>query len=105
MERWQALTTEHGADAGDPVTRAFLNEMASGFGLQGAPGEGAASNAALQTITGQILQEVSAAGEPQQPWLLWLGAASLLLCLLFGAVRQLRTVPVHPSNDFAYAKA
>lgn len=105
VERWQALTTEHGADAGDPVTRAFLNEMASGFGLQGAPGEGAASNAALQTITGQILQEVSAAGEPQQPWLLWLGAASLLLCLLFGAVRQLRTVPVHPSNDFAYAKA
>ncbi|MCQ4306475.1 cobaltochelatase subunit CobN [Pseudomonas stutzeri] len=94
-ERWQALTTEHGADAGEPITRDFIEPMAAGYGLapEAAPTAAtpaSSSNAgAGETVRGQVMQEV--AGQPNEapsPWRLLLGIAALASCLVLGALLQ-----------------
>ncbi|EIK51958.1 cobaltochelatase subunit CobN [Stutzerimonas stutzeri TS44] len=97
VERWQALTTEHGAAAGEPATREFIERMAGGFGLalsaSPAVADATASDtaAAGETVRGQVLQQVpeQPADEPS-PWRLLLGLGALLLPVLFGALQQQR---------------
>lgn len=94
--RWQELITEHGADAGEPVTREFIAHMASGFGLAlgdipaGATNPSSADSAEPgEIVRGQVMQEVAEQPtETRTPWRLWLGIATLVICLLAGAVRQ-----------------
>lgn len=95
VERWQALTTEHGADVGEPATRTFIEQMASGFGLARSstqPGAGSPSfdtTGAGETVRGQVMQAV-----PEQPtdtpvfWRPLLGLGALLMLLLVGALHQ-----------------
>jgi len=93
-ERWQALTSEHGADKGEALTREFIEQIASGFGLahSTAPGatEPAASNAtAGEAVRGQVMQEVvEQPTETPSRLRLLLGITVLLVCLLLGALRQ-----------------
>ncbi|MFL9812659.1 cobaltochelatase subunit CobN [Stutzerimonas sp. VN223-3] len=94
-ERWQALTTEHGADAGGPITREFIEQMVAGFGLapnavpDAATPPLSSSTATGQTVRGQIMQEVADQPvETPSPWRLLLGITALASCLLFGALRQ-----------------
>ncbi|WP_421682149.1 cobaltochelatase subunit CobN [Stutzerimonas urumqiensis] len=94
-ERWQALTTEHGADAGEPITRDFIEQLAGGYGLapQAAPTAAtpASRNASEgETVRGQVMQEVpEQPNETPSPWRLLLGIAVLLSCLMLGALRQM----------------
>jgi len=94
-ERWQALTAEHGADAGEPITRAFIEQMATGYGL--APDAASTaetpsspdSAAAGETVRGQVMQELAEQpNEAPSPWWHLLGIAALLSCLVLGAVRR-----------------
>ena len=97
-ERWQALIHEHGADAGEPVTRAFIERMGAGFGLDAmapaaeSPPSSATGATTGDTVSGQVMHEVTdETGEPRLPWQLWLGAAAMLAALLAGAARQARS--------------
>lgn len=90
-ERWQALTTEHGADAGEPITQDFIEQMAAGYGLAPtAATPTSSSNAgAGETVRGQVMQEVAEQpSEAPNPWRLLLGIAALLSCLVLGALLQ-----------------
>ena len=95
-ERWQALTTERGADAGEPVTREFIQQLASGFGLAPTPAqsptESASSGApkAGETVRGQVMQPLSEPTGEHDRLPLLLGASALLLLLLLGAGHQQR---------------
>ncbi|TLX54906.1 cobaltochelatase subunit CobN [Stutzerimonas nosocomialis] len=108
-ERWQALIREHGADGGEPVTREFIEGMATGYGL--APGTPPNADtpsfpengtATAETVRGQVMQPVvDEPDEAPSPWRLLLGLAVLVACLLAGALRQLhanRRVP-GPLNE------
>ncbi|GGJ87629.1 cobaltochelatase subunit CobN [Pseudomonas matsuisoli] len=96
--RYQTLTEEKGADAGNATTQAFIAQMSAGFGM--AAGEGAtndttpandASESSVDTVSGQVLREVPAPSEvPHQQWPIVLAALALLCALLLGAVAQWR---------------
>jgi len=90
-ERWQALTTEHGADAGEPLTRDFIEQLAAGYGLAPTAATPASSSnaGAGETVRGQVMQEVAEQpSEAPNPWQLLLGIAALLSCLVLGALLQ-----------------
>jgi len=95
-ERWQALTTERGADTGEPATREFIQQLASGFGLAPTPAqsptESASSGApeAGETVRGQVMQPLSEPTGEHDRLPLLLGASALLLLLLLGAGHQQR---------------
>ncbi|MCG6539736.1 cobaltochelatase subunit CobN [Pseudomonas sp. KSR10] len=98
VERWQALTTERGADAGEPVTREFIEQLASGFGLaltstQPEPETASTSDApaASETVRGQVMQPVpDQPAEEHERWRLLAGTFSLVLLSLIGALHQQR---------------
>ncbi|WP_407353340.1 cobaltochelatase subunit CobN [Luteimonas sp. R10] len=112
--RWQALTAEHGADAGPQATREFIEQIASGFGLEaGTPAQSdaaapppASADAAMPEsesqpavaeaapVRGQVMQEVERAAAPEPPWQAWLGGLLLLACVGLGGWRQAR-IPTH----------
>lgn len=94
VERWQALITEHGADAGEPVTRAFIEQLATGFGLAPSTTQqdvASGSAEAGEAVRGQVMQPV-----PEQPpnehdhWRPLLGIAVLLVLALLGVLHQQR---------------
>ena len=96
-ERWQALVTEHGAVAGEPTTRAFIEQMAVGYGLapQAAPSPatpaspGSASDS--EPVRGQLMQQVDdQPNEAPSPWRLAFALAALASLLALGAVHQAR---------------
>lgn len=103
-ERWRELETMHGVSAGEDVTRAYLAQMAAGFGLASdvAPEPGAtntvpdsgqadpAGSPQAQPVEGQTLQAVDAmSGQPSRDEVSRLWAAGLLLLLfLSGAGLQ-----------------
>ncbi|MEZ0471224.1 cobaltochelatase subunit CobN [Luteimonas salinilitoris] len=110
-ERWQALTAEHGGDAGARVTREFIEQIAGGFGLDAAapraaaasspppaqvdaaPPESepaAAESAEPATVRGQVMQEVAHTAPAEPPWQAWLGGLLLLACSGLGGWRQAR---------------
>ncbi len=65
LERWQTLVDDLGADAGDIVTREFMQDQAAGFGLSWSdnPSEQADSDAQASTesqnVRGQVMEQVS----------------------------------------------
>lgn len=95
VERWQALTAEHGADAGEPTTREFIEQMSSGFGLVRpsiqAVAESTSSDTADtgETVRGQVMQQIpeQPTGAPE-PWRSLIGPGVLLMLLLLGALQQ-----------------
>ncbi|MGV6871771.1 cobaltochelatase subunit CobN [Pseudochelatococcus sp. B33] len=101
-ERWQELAANHNVDVGEPLTRAFVERMAAGFGLaasttpaatQGVagvplePAEPAAG--ATQAVQGQVLEEM-AADQPNDGWPLWASLLVLFGLLAAGAGLQWR---------------
>ncbi|WP_223115538.1 cobaltochelatase subunit CobN [Luteimonas suaedae] len=117
-QRWQALTAEHGADAGAQATREFIEQVASGFGLEaGAPvqseaaatppasadtampeSESRPAAAEAAPVRGQVMQEVERAAAPEPPWQAWLGGLLLLACIGLGGWRQARI----PSQSWSH---
>lgn len=96
-ERWQTLITDKGADAGQAVTRAFIEQMAAGFGLAQsaapdvAPPVSADSDTTGETVRGHVMQAVAEQPtDAPRPWRLLFGLATLTACLLLGALRQAR---------------
>lgn len=92
VERWQALTAEHGADAGEPVTHAFIEQLAAGFGLAQTTQQDAESGAveAGETVRGQVMQPIPARlPDEHELWRPLLGIVVLLLLALLGVVHQL----------------
>ncbi|WP_313513369.1 cobaltochelatase subunit CobN [Pseudomonas sp.] len=114
-ERWQALTSEHGADAGEAPTRDFIEQMGTGFGLEATasaaestPANASDGAAPSETVSGQVMREVpNEAGEAPSPWRLWFGIAALLASILAGAAWQVRanhrttTLLTHSDETFA----
>ncbi|MFQ7901700.1 cobaltochelatase subunit CobN [Stutzerimonas degradans] len=93
VERWQTLTAEHGADAGEPVTRAFIEQLAAGFGLAQTTQQDADSGAveAGETVRGRVMQPIPARlPDEHELWRPLLGIVVLLLLALLGVVHQLR---------------
>lgn len=88
-ERRRQLAATEAGEVGQPATRDFIERIAAGFGLQGgAAAEGASADAG-QTVSGQVLEDVSASGGDERPrWLPWLGFAILLALFIAGAARQ-----------------
>lgn len=96
VERWHELADQHGVNLGQPATRAFIADMAAGFGLQTADAapEQAADVAADsgEQVRGPVLQPVAPAergGAP--PWQTWFALALLAACLCAGAFAQMRS--------------
>lgn len=93
VERWQTLTAEHGANAGEPVTRAFIEQLAAGFGLAQTTQQDADSGAveAGETVRGRVMQPIPARlPDEHELWRPLLGIVVLLLLALLGVVHQLR---------------
>jgi cobaltochelatase CobN len=94
VERWRELAQQHGVNIGEPATRAFVAQMAAGFGLQPAAEASApaADEPAAQTgeqVRGAVMQQVAPAdrgGAP--PWQTWLALALLAACGLVGGIAQ-----------------
>ncbi len=87
-ERRRQLASTEAGEVGQPATRDFIERIAAGFGLQGGsvPAAEGASADAGQTVSGQVLEEVSASSGDERPrWLLWLGLAALLALFIAGA--------------------
>lgn len=123
-ERWQELTSRHGADAGQQKTRAFIEQVAAGFGLDGAPPEAPAPGASPQgaqssppaaaapppqeapvsepasasTVRGQVMREITPDAPTEPAWKAWWGALLLLACTTFGGWRQ--SHPLSLSRSF-----
>ncbi|ARQ01005.1 cobaltochelatase subunit CobN [Pseudorhodoplanes sinuspersici] len=103
VERWRELADQHSVDIGEAATRAFVAEMAAGFGLQPAVSAGAAptqatSNAddaqtdAGEQVRGQVLQTVSSSSSGNSSlWRTWIGVALVLVCVFAGAAVQVRS--------------
>jgi cobaltochelatase CobN len=98
VERWAELAERHGVRVGEAPTRAFVEQMAAGFGLQlaaaaqGPPKGAAEKGKSGEPVRGQVLQPVTpdaAAGD--SPWRFWAGPVFLLVCLVAGAAMQLRS--------------
>ncbi|MEJ6655609.1 MAG: cobaltochelatase subunit CobN, partial [Pseudomonas sp.] len=107
VERWQALTEQHGADSGAALTVEFINDMAAGFGLGSAEASepqsqdsAPAQPEAGADVRGQVLQEVTAQSEVENiPWRIWAGLVAMLGCLVAGAWRQQRGNRMPPINS------
>lgn len=96
VERWRELAEQHGADVGEPATRAFVADMAVGFGLQfadaAAPQRADAAEDRGEQVRGPVLQpEASAARTDALPWRSWLMLIMLAACVLAGASAQARS--------------
>ncbi|MDQ8730219.1 cobaltochelatase subunit CobN [Bradyrhizobium sp. LHD-71] len=103
VERWRELSERHAVNVGEPATRAFIAEMASGFGLQPASIAGpaparttdAANDGAVSgghQVRGAVLQpSPPSAGRGASDWPTQLALALLLICLFAGAAAQLRS--------------
>lgn len=95
VERWRELAEQHGVNLGEAATRAFVADMAAGFGLQTAAAPEQTADAvadASQQVRGPVLQPVAppqAGGVP--PWQTWLALALLAGCIFAGAFAQLRS--------------
>ncbi|MCQ4292124.1 cobaltochelatase subunit CobN [Pseudomonas stutzeri] len=88
-ERRRQLAATEAGEVGQPATRDFIERIAAGFGLQGGPAAEGASADAGQTVSGQVLEDISASGGDERPrWLPWLGFAILLALFIAGAARQ-----------------
>ncbi len=99
-QRWQDLAQQFDVNTGAEATRRFIAEMAQGFGLHGAAVPSAAAapagtestppappaETALETVRGQVLEQVEAAA-PDDDQLLWVLTAMLLL-ICAGGLRQ-----------------
>ncbi|GAB1583453.1 cobaltochelatase subunit CobN [Phyllobacterium phragmitis] len=102
-ERWQELTAKHGVNSGEPVTKAFIEQIAAGFGLSASQAEGTQSasapapdnNASLATnaaqpVQGQVLEQVPPKSETSEEWRQWLPLLLMLGLVAFGAGLQWR---------------
>lgn len=96
-ERWQQLAALETADAtasATPLaTRAFLEAMAAGYGLDlaggGAQPDTASAEGIAEPVSGRVLEAVSAAPSPTVwDWMPWLGGFGLFSCFLGGALWQ-----------------
>lgn len=102
VERWQELAANHGVDIGETPTKAFIERMAAGFGLTTAASSASPQGddpaaadmstpaTAPQSITGQVLEEVSPANETSDSWRLWFAIAAMLGLVALGAGLQWR---------------
>ncbi|MFD2651793.1 cobaltochelatase subunit CobN [Brucella rhizosphaerae] len=106
VERWQDLAADHGVSVGEPVTKAFIEQMSAGFGLsmstadaqqnsaEAQDSDGSqqiAAAAASQPIKGQELQETKPSSEAdEENWRLWAALVVMVLLLSIGALRQVR---------------
>lgn len=98
VERWQALTTERGAVAGEPVTRQFFEQLATGFGLAQSSMQPEAetasrsdAHAAGEAVRGQVMQPVpDQPAETHERWRVLASALALVLLSLIGALHQQR---------------
>ncbi|KXF75170.1 cobalamin biosynthesis protein CobN [Paramesorhizobium deserti] len=100
-ERWQELAADHGVDVGEPLTKAFIEQLAAGFGLSASTAEadqspsGPESNTspvanASQPIQGQVLEQVPPKGETSDKWRQWLSLLLMLGLVTIGAGWQWR---------------
>ncbi|WKU19483.1 cobaltochelatase subunit CobN [Advenella alkanexedens] len=96
--RWQELAQQFNATAGDPLTQAFVADMAQGFGLAQATAQAgaatpepasAADGQAPSAVSGQVMQPVETA-LPSFPWMLVFSLSLLGVATLYGALRQWR---------------
>src|SRR5690606_7150689 len=69
VERWQELASEHNVHVGEEATRAFVEQMAAGFGLASAS-EAAEARGYKSTQTQPVEPSLSAAPQPVQGQLL-----------------------------------
>ena len=102
-ERWRELAEPHSVDIGEPATRAFIGELAAGFGMQpivsaeAGPTQPSSNVDEAQTdageqVRGQILQAVSPSGGGNSSlWQTWIGFVLLLICVFLGALVQVRS--------------
>ncbi|MCK4206944.1 cobaltochelatase subunit CobN [Brucella pituitosa] len=106
LERWQKLAENHGVSIGEPVTKAFIEQMSAGFGLSAStisseqnaateqnPEEAqqTAAAASKQSVQGQELQETKPASKAEEEsWRLWWVLSVMLLLLGMGAAWQMR---------------
>ncbi|MEH2510945.1 cobaltochelatase CobN [Nitrobacteraceae bacterium AZCC 1564] len=96
IERWRELTEQHGVNVGEPATRAFIADMAAGFGLQSATGATAAPSVDTaadrgEQVRGPVLRPAAAADRTgASPWQTWLALAALMACICAGAFAQVR---------------
>ena len=106
VERWQDLAANHGVSIGEPVTKAFIEQMSAGFGLSASTissqqnaasqqnpedAQPTAAAAAKQPVQGQELQETKPASKAEEEsWRLWWALAVMLLLLGMGAAWQMR---------------
>ncbi|WP_404441022.1 cobaltochelatase subunit CobN [Stutzerimonas chloritidismutans] len=95
VERWQALTAEHGADGGEPTTAEFIDRMSRGFGLalsSTPPAADATSSDAAatgETVSGQVLHEVpEQSNDTPYHWRTLFGLCVLVVFVLLGALYQ-----------------
>lgn len=87
--RWRELAADHGVDVGAEATRAFVGQMAAGFGLaegdasppERAAAEGGSGEAVSRPVSGQVLEAVAPVGEVRDDWRV-LAALSLMLGLI-----------------------
>jgi cobaltochelatase CobN len=102
-ERWQELAAKHGVDTGEPVTKAFIEQIAAGFGLSASPATAAQnatpsasdSNAspaanAPQPVQGRVLEQVPQKSETSDDWRQWLPLLLMLGLVFLGAGLQWR---------------
>lgn len=113
VDRWQELASKHDVHAGEAATRAFIEEMAAGFGLaetattpadaqapmNAAEDAGAVSAAAAQPVAGQELEEVQPPGEPQDDQRPWAVLSLLFGLTVLGAGIQWRANSAKPTDN------
>ncbi len=106
--RWQALAASHDLGATPQATRAFIEQISTGYGTgaEAPPADAAASGAPpppettsqaeppksgeAEPVRGQALEEVAPSADPAAPWHVWVGLAALVLLFAAGAVWQAR---------------
>ncbi len=106
VERWEALTQAHGADKGEAMTRAFIEQMAAGFGIHNSLTQAVVQPVAQPTasepdvtssqqnepVSGQVMSEVTPPAPTQYLWLSWLVATLLMTCIAYGTSQQIKTL-------------
>ena len=111
-ERWQELASKHGINVGEDATKAFVEQMAAGFGLAAPPAPADAETpastphdagetqpaAATQTVTGQVLEEIQPPGAAQEVWRQWAALSFMLGLIMLGAGIQWRANSARPSR-------
>lgn len=89
-ERWQQLAAAGAGQGSEATTRAFIEQMAAGFGESAAtaPADGATAAGAAEAVSGRVLEEVAPpqGGEPDAS--IRLALALLLVLFIAGAGRQ-----------------